>query len=168
MAYHIAQICLSGHVINDKADEFPQYNQNFCEICGKTTITTCQHCGSKIRGQLAVTWMAADVIQPYSRPAFCAQCGKPYQWTEAAIKAAEEAIELMDELEPDDKKRFKENISDIISQTPRTKVAAKLIKRFLDKVAPGTGELFRQTVINLTVEGVKQLIWPQLPPSSPQ
>lgn len=167
MVFHVAQICPNGHVINNKSDKFPQYNQNYCEICGKKPIKQCPTCNCPIRGAEMVTWMAADVIGPYEKPAFCSQCGNPFPWTEAALKAANEAIELMDDLAPDDRIRFQENVSDIITETPRTHVAANTIKRLLDKVSPGMGELFRQTISSLTVESVKQLIWPQQPPSSP-
>ena len=42
--YDIAQICLNGHVITEKARGAPEFAQKFCKKCGESTITECQSC----------------------------------------------------------------------------------------------------------------------------
>jgi hypothetical protein len=80
--YHVAQVCLNGHSINDASESFPQYNQNFCAVCGAETITTCRHCNHAIRGAVRgeVNW------GNYHPPAFCHNCGKPYPWMEDRLQ----------------------------------------------------------------------------------
>lgn len=177
-----ALICLQGHVVTNSLEMHAALfkNSTFCEECGSQLIFHCPACKEPIKGQAysEMTFSYSKGIDmwgkslgsahhtkstkdgQFKRPAFCRKCGKNYPWTQMALEAAEEAIELMDELNNDDKHRFKENMKDIISETPRTTVAANIISRLLAKVAPGTGDIFRQAVSGITVEGVKQLLWP--------
>ena len=110
MHFDIAQICISGHVINDRARTFPHSNKKYCDLCGKATIITCPRCEKPIRGSANVSVWAADVMQSYQKPLYCCYCGQAFPWTETALQASQEAVELMDELDSLEKERFKENI----------------------------------------------------------
>ena len=42
------QVCLKGHVINAGTQKYPQYNKDFCDLCGAKTITNCPNCNAPI------------------------------------------------------------------------------------------------------------------------
>jgi hypothetical protein len=50
--YDTAQVCLSGHVITNSAEDYPHHRQDFCSDCGQRTIMACEHCQTPIRGHL--------------------------------------------------------------------------------------------------------------------
>ena len=47
----IMQVCRNGHPINYSCIEHPERNQDYCEKCGKETITKCPNCGQGIPGR---------------------------------------------------------------------------------------------------------------------
>ena len=47
--YQAAQICLNGHVITHTIKSKDDGKGNFCEKCGKRTITNCQKCNKLIK-----------------------------------------------------------------------------------------------------------------------
>lgn len=67
-------------------------------------------------------------------PAYCHNCGKPYPWTEATMRAAEHIIDMLDELTPDQKKQLVDFIPDIIVETPQSRYAALVYAKFLDSL----------------------------------
>lgn len=114
--YDVAQICLNGHVIISESMLSACFKSDFCRKCGQPTITTCPHCNTSIRGEYQVP----GVISTFSRfilPSFCHSCGKPYPWTEAKIKAAQELAEEMEGLSEDQRVILKRSIDDIVADT---------------------------------------------------
>ena len=91
-------------------------------------------------------------------PVFCPDCGKPYPWTEAKLKAAQELTDLQEELEPEEREILKKSFDDIVRDTPQTKVAATQIKRLLLKVGKPVAELFRELVVDIASETAKKII----------
>jgi hypothetical protein len=98
MTYTVARICLDGHLIGfDRGVEvtgrsgLSHYREGdrFCVRCGNKAITNCLNCNRAIRGEPDVTWMAVDALPPYSIPAFCYGCGRPYPWTERRLPEEE-------------------------------------------------------------------------------
>src|SRR6266545_3053481 len=91
--HDIAQVCLNGHMITTTARTMPEFASNFCSTCGEATTAECAHCHRPIRGSYLGTLPLRESKTP---PAFCLNCGRPYPWTEASIKAAQElASELV-------------------------------------------------------------------------
>ena len=71
------QICLNGHVINDEFLRNPKYNKDYCDRCGKETITRCPNrkCDKLIPGRLfGSSWSRRA-------PSFCEHCGEKFPWT---------------------------------------------------------------------------------------
>lgn len=87
--YDVAQICLNGHVINEYATSYPEFNKNHCLQCGSKTIEKCPSCAENIQG-FYHTPGAISVGGEKTAPRFCHSCGKPYPWTETAIAVAKE------------------------------------------------------------------------------
>ena len=77
----IMQVCLSGHVINYKFVKKPEDNKDFCNRCGKKTITSCPNpkCDKPIRH--SHNSLYGD-ISPV--PSFCKHCGGAFPWTRRA------------------------------------------------------------------------------------
>lgn len=151
--YQIAQICLNGHCITSAVDDCPELSQNFCDICGSKTITSCPSCGVDIRGN----YYDEGFLGPsYKPPAYCYSCGAPFPWTEAAISAAKELILEEEALDPAQREQLSESIPDIMIETPKTNLAAIRLKKALKAVGRFTADGIRQFVIDFGCELAKK------------
>lgn len=138
--YTHAQICLSGHINNSNVEHHPENENSFCQICGAKVIDECPSCHAKIRGErgcikrnMLDNCFHFSTIQRLSiAPAYCYACGAPYPWTEATLKTAENIINMLDELTPEQKKQLVDFIPDIIVETPQSRYAALVYAKFLD------------------------------------
>ena len=150
--HYSAQICESGHVISASGTT----DDEFCSWCGASLICECPQCGSPIKGRLIDPFVHG---RPYRRPAYCPYCGTPYPWTVKAQEALQELLELETLAEPEAKDLLDKSIPDLISETPKTKVAATRWRRFLDKLAPAAKETFRQVLIEIMAESAKRTMF---------
>jgi len=91
---------------------------------------------------------------------FCPDCGKPYPWTEAKLKAAQELTDLLDGLSSEEREILKKSFSDIVRDTPQTKVAANQFKRLAAKAGPVVADSFRKIFVDVLSETAKKIIWP--------
>jgi len=155
--YDVAQICLNGHVVNDSAVGSPEHNKKFCDLCGKPTITSCQNCESPIQGYY---YMESVTGYGYDRPAFCPQCGHAYPWTQAALDAAREFADELDELNGEEKELLKRSLDDIVGDTPRTPLAATKFKKYAAKAGKAAADSLKSILINVASETAKKLLWP--------
>jgi len=159
--YDTAQICINGHVINSCSIKLPQHNKKFCDKCGATAITSCQNCNAPIRGE----YHQAHVIKPiyYNElklPSFCYECGKPYPWTEAKLKAAKELSDEIDNLSPEERELLKKSLDDIVRETPQTTLAVNRFKRLVTKAGKPAADAFRDILVDVSSEAIKKSIWP--------
>ena len=158
--YDTTQICTNGHIITTQLISSPHIKKKFCDKCGAPTITKCQYCRATIKG----AYHTRTSTSSWMRPSFCPDCGKPYPWTETALKAAQE---LSDELEnlspnlsPEERDLLKKSIDDIVRETPQTTVAVSRFKRLIAKAGPVAADMYREILLPLLSEAVKKLIWP--------
>src|SRR6266568_5517959 len=79
--YDVAQICLNGHVINDRARTSPEFNSQHCKHCGTETITACTNCKALIRGEFHSPVIVIVSGRQIAAPTYCHQCGAAYPWT---------------------------------------------------------------------------------------
>ncbi len=157
--YDAAQICLNGHVLNDRARDYPQHNSNFCQKCGTATTTQCPNCKKEIRGDYEVDGVAFFGNSNYRAPAFCHNCGNAYPWTDSKIEAAKELIELDDKNSDAEKTALAADLSDLVRDTPRTQVAATRFRKFLAKAASGTASALRDIAVDIASEAAKKTIF---------
>lgn len=75
----VMQVCLNGHVINDSYHKHPEYNKEYCNICGAKTIVTCPNCINPIPGDMQDTGVAVLGYRT-SAPDFCQHCGEKFPW----------------------------------------------------------------------------------------
>ncbi len=156
--YDTAQICLNGHVVNSMAGSVPGRNQKFCDKCGEPTITSCQYCTTSIRGYYHIQGIFG--LCNYSPPSFCHNCGKPFPWTDTAVKAAQELADTLDSLTNEERNNLKRSLDDIVRETPRTTASANKFKRLMAKAGKEAAECFKAILINVASEEARKLIWP--------
>lgn len=159
--YDTAQICTNGHVINSCLVSIPQHNKNFCDKCGTPTVTNCQNCNASIEGyyhQSNATALIYHTDLPL--PSFCPECGKPYPWTEARLKAAKELSDELDDLSLEERETLKKSLDDIVRDVPQTTVAATRFKKILAKAGPVVADSFRKILVDVLSETAKKIIWP--------
>jgi len=157
--YRTAQICLNCHLITDSADSHPELQKKFCIKCGMPTIMTCPDCNAKILGDYHVpgvlNFSSNTVV-----PAFCNNCGKPYPWTKEKLSVANEILELDSSLTEDDRHELSVNMQDLLSDNPRTQLAAMKFKKFISKAGSSTASAIRDILVDIASETAKKIIWP--------
>lgn len=154
--YDIAQVCTNGHVVNDLAKEMREQNKEFCEKCGKKTITKCSSCNAEIQGRY-------NNGQQFERPvdippAFCQSCGKPYPWTDIKIKVAHEFTQELEDITKEDKAILSQSIDDIVTETPRTNLAVVRIKKILTKITGVAYTESKKIIVDIASETAKKLL----------
>ncbi len=152
--YEIAQICLNGHVINPAVRSFPEHSSEFCAHCGSKTITKCPRCETPIRGE----YFAEDVVimSSYRPPVFCHACGHSLPWTQRAIKAARELVAELGDLSEDERELLTKSINDLVTDTPRTELAATRVKRYLAKLGDEARGIVVEVITKIATEAAKK------------
>nr|DAL11009.1 MAG TPA_asm: Primosomal protein N' [Caudoviricetes sp.] len=139
-------------------------NETYCSLCGSKIISTCPSCNSPLRGDYyankahyrygAITFdgHGQKILSGFNEelqshqtqiPAYCYNCGKPYPWTEARLKAAENIIDMIDELSEEQKQKLVEFIPDLLIETPRSEYAALICAKFLDGISGYVFQAFK-------------------------
>ncbi|MBW2145946.1 MAG: DUF2321 domain-containing protein [Deltaproteobacteria bacterium] len=157
--YDTAQICLNGHVINEKSVELPERNKKFCDQCGAVSVTACQKCNAPIPGY----YHEPDLIRPeatYVAPAFCHQCGVAYSWIESRLQASREIARELEGLTDEEKETLIQSLDDIVKDTPKTTIACLRLKKLFDKAGKGTDEMFREILRDFISTTARKLLWP--------
>ena len=159
--YDVAQICLNGHVINDSVRKYPQHNRKFCDRCGVATITHCPNCNAEIPGEYHFEGelLRLGRNKDATAPAFCANCGRPYPWTEARIRAARALAEELENISDAERAVLAESIDEIVKDTPGSALAATRFKRILSKAGKPFVDAFRDILVDVASEAVKKMIW---------
>ena len=157
--YDVAQVCLSGHLINDRAKSSPQHNQAFCGKCGKATIMACPKCNAPLRGYYHVPRVVALGASDFTA-GFCLACGAPYPWTAEKLEAARAYADEADGLSPEEKETLKMSFDDLIVDSPKTQLAAIRFKKLLPKVGQQIGGALRDLLIDIVSEAAKKALWP--------
>ena len=146
--YDIAQICTNGHVITSMADSSPDFKKDFCKRCGYKTICNCVECNQPIKGYYHVSGVIGG--SSYEPPRFCDSCGSTFPWIKVKIEAANELVELIETLSPDEKKDFQSAIDELIRETAKVPVAKVKLKKYLSKVnsdiSDGIRDVLRDTL----------------------
>jgi len=94
-------------------------------------------------------------------PIFCPDCGKPYPWTEAKLKAAKELSDELDTLTLEERGMLKKSLDDIVGEeTPQTTVAVNRFKKIVAKAGPVAAEGFKKILWDIASEFAKRQIWP--------
>lgn len=154
--YLLAQICLNGHTITDRADQYPEHRQDYCSKCGAPTIMACPQCNAPIRGYHYVE--GAVYVAQYSPPQFCYKCGSAYPWVEARLSAARELADELDDLSAEERDRLKANLEQLTRDVPATEAAAIRVKKLFLKLKSGSAETLRQMLVDIASETAKKVL----------
>lgn len=154
--YDVAQICLNGHVTNDSVLRRPQYNEKYCERCGKPTITECPKCKAPIRGHLNSEYI--NMIDPIDSPRFCVACGNPFPWFETKIEAAKELADIHLDLNEEERELLRTSVDDLILDNAKSQVAALKIKPLIKKFKQGAKDPAYKLLIEITSSTIAKII----------
>jgi len=158
--YDVAQICLNGHVINDRSASQPEHNSPHCDKCGAETITQCPKCKTDIRGYYHVP-NVVSLTGPDPAPAFCPKCGTAHPWTESRLIAAREYVRELDRLTDNEKGVLSRSLDDLVRDTPNSPVAALRFKQLVTKAGSAALDGLKTILVQVITESAKRQIWPQ-------
>lgn len=94
--YDAYLVCENGHGINDSFYRSPQFNEDFCTICGAKTLKTCPNCGKDIQGDYHTQGVIDLTGSSTPVPDICRYCGKDFPWR-LKRKQVKENIKSSDE-----------------------------------------------------------------------
>jgi len=157
--YLTAQVCLNGHTITNSLERSPNKAEAYCSICSERTITKCPDCNTQIRGYYYVPGVL-DFAQCYSPPSFCHNCGKPFPWTISRLEAAIELADLQEKLNQQEIESLKQDVQDIIKDTPKATIAATRFKKIMLKIGETAAQGFHDILVDIASETAKKIIWP--------
>lgn len=149
----VALICENGHVINSSSTEYPEDNSSFCRECGAKTIDKCPSCLASIKGNYHYDGVIG--FDEFDAPSYCGDCGCSYPWTAEKLKAIQEVMSMAN-LTEEDEDDFNKNLVDIVSDTPRTNVAALKIKMIGSKVTSEIWEVAKGIIVEIASETAKK------------
>jgi hypothetical protein len=153
--YEAAQICLSGHLVNDQADSATERNKVYCEVCGERTITACVACSAKLRGY----YLRHSGLRSHGLdrcPAFCYQCGMPHPWTATTLEAAKAMASELEGLTIEERQTLAQSLEDLVRDNPRTQLAATRTKKALTKVAAPAAKALWETIRPIITDAVRK------------
>lgn len=78
--YDAYLVCENGHGVNDSFYRNPQFNKDFCTICGAKTLKSCPNCGKDIQGYYHVQGVVDLLGGSTPVPDICKYCGKDFPW----------------------------------------------------------------------------------------
>jgi hypothetical protein len=156
--YRIAQVCPNGHVATTAADANPELREAYCSQCGEETLTNCPKCRAPIRGDYYVEGVFGfgGVYEP---PTFCHNCGTAFPWTERKVAAAVELVEVGADLSPAEVQQFKDDLTELTKDSPKTQVASLRFKKVMAKVGNSVASGVRDIVVDVLSEAAKKAIW---------
>ena len=152
-----ALICKNGHVINDSMYEYPNMNEKYCTRCGAETISRCSICSTEIRGCYHYDGYVDTSIME-NPPAYCHNCGNPYEWTRLRIEALNELIELDEALSRQQKDALKQSGIEISTENPKNKVAVIKIKDILSKTSSTLKEEIKDAFAQVAAKTVVEIM----------
>ena len=155
-----AVICVNGHLVNDSFHRVARKNSEFCPRCGERTISACEQCHTPIPGDLHNSAEDEFVFyggpSMYEQPAYCRGCGKPFPWTVTALAAAKDYASELEGLSEDERRVLSESLDDLVTEGPRTAVAASRFRRLAAKAGASAIEGFRSIMVDVVSEAVRK------------
>lgn len=156
--YRIAEACPNGHVSTNSADANPEFREKFCSKCGEETSTKCSHCNTGIRGEYYVEGVI-DFGSQYKPPAFCHNCGNPFEWTQRRISSAVELVQECEELSDNDLVQFENDLKALTKDSPQVQVASMRFKKNMNKLGGSVANGVKEIIVNVLSETAKKAIW---------
>jgi hypothetical protein len=154
LEFYVARICQNGHCFSSFLSDSSENNSKFCKNCGAKTISICPNCNTPIRGSVK------GITAPYyAPPRHCHECGNPFPWTEAAIKAAKDLAQEL-ELTKEEKTSLTGTIEDLVKDSPQTTVSATKFKKLASKGGSWALGAFKEILVSVVSESAKRILFP--------
>lgn len=150
MSYYPAFICENGHVVKSLTETC---SDKFCSTCGARVISKCPNCNAVIRGRPRETY---GFLTEYTTPAYCKDCGKPYPWIVNAIEATALILQEEPGLTFDECQKLIDILPDVITETPKTQLAAVRIKKAFTTAGAFVADGLRKFAIDFGCELLKK------------
>jgi hypothetical protein len=132
--YDVQQVCENGHKITGCYSTRPQDQQKFCKKCGANTIIACPNCDGGIQGdRFERRRNRLELVESPDVPSYCANCGKPYPWTQHKIATAIQIFVEFGDLNEEEKETISQDIENIAKDVPETELSARRIKRIWER-----------------------------------
>ena len=157
--YNQGKACVNGHAVTGNLGKSASAGDKFCSRCGASTIDACPECRQPLRGEFEVSSVVVLGGLGWTPPTFCHNCGKALPWTAARLAAAKELAEEADGLDEAERTKLQAALDDVVSDNPRTAVAATRIKKALAKLPGAAGKALRDLVVDIASEAAKKLIF---------
>ena len=93
-------------------------------------------------------------------PDFCRGCGSAYPWMLRKIAVLETLASEIDGLDPEDRRIWREDLLDLIKDTPRTPLAANRFLKVIRKLGPTIGDGAKTIIIQVISEAAKKIMFP--------
>lgn len=100
---------------------------------------------------------AAAPVAP--APNFYHECGEPYPWTRDRLDASRQLADEVKGLSAEERVQLKECFPDLLSNNPRSEVAALRVRRLLGKAGGEALEALRALLVDLASETAKRIIF---------
>ena len=142
-----ARVCLNGHGT--------AYYEKFCGECGEETIADCPNCNAHIRG---VGLIGPRALLSWTAPKYCTDCGQPFPWTAAKLKAVRELADEVEGLSDQDREVLKKDLGEIGMDTPSAEVGSVRIKRILGKLRGPSAELLWKATADIASTMAKKIL----------
>lgn len=168
--FDTAQICENGHVITIHHKSLPVESKKFCPTCNAKTISKCPNCNAELQGcyhadterlvsynyitpgqeKYSYATVCLTDFQNYTVPAYCYNCGEPYPWTSKFFEAANEMVDMFDDLTQEQKQTLKSTFPDLVVESPNSQLAALKASKIIN----GLQEFGKDIFINLLSENI--------------
>ena len=156
--FEVQLVCANGHLLNDWAQAQAAPDAKFCPECGEGTLSRCPECDTALRARFLPEGERNGGKRLARAPRYCHECGSPFPWTAERLLAADELAAQLDDLSDEERRLLRAAFRDILTENPRTEVAALRIKRAAEQAGKGAGRILFEVVENLASETAKRLI----------
>lgn len=161
MGYYEGIVCENAHKVARRVSNNSAAGTAFCDQCGAATHFKCPGCGKPIRGgetpnSIDERRMARADDKSWPTPWYCYGCGVAYPWTTKKIEAAKEIVAEVDGLTAKDRESLSASIPDLLSDTPRSDLAAMRWKQALLKLAGPAKEVIVGVITDIATSTIKR------------
>lgn len=153
VGYATGQACINGHKIT--GDISHGNGCPFCPTCGAPTVEACEHCRAPMRGNIELRGSITSRTAWSGPPAHCFKCGKPFPWTAAGLQAVAELADAIEELTDHERAELASLMPDLVSETPRTKVAGFKVLTILARLKEPARAALKGVMADVVVEAGK-------------
>ena len=131
--YLISIVCKDGHVVTARSTNGDNSNNKFCEKCGVETISSCESCGTPIRGDIddCINFTASPSAPPY-----CYKCGSMFPWTAKRLKKLEILLANDIHLNDEEKEQLLDSAKGIMVEDISAQLDAAVYVSFFQKAKP--------------------------------